>query len=348
MPSTHSATRSVLVRAAPLLLLASLAGCAAEPVRSPAPSAAPRSVQLARANLTRLRVTTEVVGTVRAVRSASVAPLISGTVSEVRIGLGTAVRAGDVLVRLSASEVEARLEQARAVYALAQREGERASFLRGQDVISKAEYDAALSQLTIAGAKQVEASSVAGHAVLRAPFAGVISIQRVHVGDTVLAGQTLLVLEAPGALRFEARIPEGAGEALTVGSVLPVRLEGLEHELEGRIAEIEPGSDDLTRTQLLKLDLPPVPGLRSGRFGRLLLVTGESLSVTVPAGALIRRGQLELVFVEEAGSARLRLVRTGRQQDGWQAISSGLSEGERVVVSRADQLVDGTRVEAAQ
>jgi len=111
MPSTHSATRSVLVRAAPLLLLASLAGCAAEPVRSPAPSAAPRSVQLARANLTRLRVTTEVVGTVRAVRSASLAPLISGTVSEVRIGLGTAVRAGDVLVRLSASEVEARLEQ---------------------------------------------------------------------------------------------------------------------------------------------------------------------------------------------------------------------------------------------
>jgi membrane fusion protein, multidrug efflux system len=340
--------RSVLVRAARLLLVASLAGCAAEPARPPAPSGPPRSVQLAQATLTTLPVTTEVVGTVRAIRSASVAPLLNGTVSEVRIGLGTQVRAGDVLLRLSAREVVARLEQAHAVYALARREEERATALLAGDVIPRAQYDAARSQLTVAEAKKAEASSIAEHAVLRAPFSGVITVKRVNVGDTVLAGQPLLVLEAPGALRFEARVPEAAGERLPIGSVLPVRIDGLEQEIEGRITEIEPGSDELTRTQLLKLDLPPVPQLRSGRFGRLLLVSGESVSVTVPAQALVRRGQLELVFVEEAGSARLRLVRTGRRHAELLAIAAGLSGGERVVVSRAAELVDGQRVEAAK
>jgi membrane fusion protein (multidrug efflux system) len=334
--------------AARLLSLALLSGCGTEPARSPPPGGPPRSVQLSRANRTRQPITTEVLGTVRAARSARIAALISGSVSEVRIGLGTAVRAGDVLVRVSARDVEARLAQAQAVYGLAQREGERAVALRAQDVISKAQYDAALSQLSVSEAKQREASTLAEHVVLRAPFDGVITVKQVNVGDTVLPGQTLLVLEARSALRFEAHVPEAAGRGLGIGATLPIRLEGWEGEVEGRIAEIEPGSDDATRTQLLRLDLPPLPELQPGRFGRLRLVTGEAHPVTVPEAALIRRGQLELVFVEDAGIARLRLVRTGRSHDGWQEIASGLSGGERVVVSRGDDLSDGQRVEQTE
>jgi RND family efflux transporter MFP subunit len=340
--------RAIRLLTVPLLLLASLSGCAAEAAQSPASGAPPRSVRLAQARLSKLPVTTEVVGTVRASRSATIAPLLSGTVSEVRVGLGTRVRAGDVLVGLSAREVQARFEQAQAVYVLAKREGDRASALHAREVISSAQYDAALSQLAVAEAKQLEASSLAAHAVLRAPFAGVITVKRVNVGDTVLPGQTLLVLEAPGALRFEARVPEAAGDGLAIGSSLPVRLDGLEHEVDGRIAEIEPGSDDLTRTHLVKLDLPRVERLQSGRFGRLLLVTGESPSVTVPVAALVLHGQLELVFVVEAGIARLRLVRTVRQHDGWLEIASGLSGGERVVVSGTRDLSEGQRVEETE
>jgi membrane fusion protein, multidrug efflux system len=336
--------RSLPTLAALLLSLALLSGCSTAPARSPAPSDPPRSVRLARAQLTTQPIITEVVGTVRARRSASIAALISGSVSEVRIGLGTPVRAGDVLIRVSAREVEARRAQAEAVYALAQREGDRASALRAQAVISKAQYDVALSQLTVAEAKQREASTLAAQAVLRAPFDGVVTVKQVNVGDTVLPGQMLLVLEAPRELRFEARVPEAAGRGLAIGATLPVRLDGRDGDVAGRIAEIEPRSDDSTRTHLLKLDLPQVPRLQSGRFGRLRLVTGEALSVTVPAAALIRRGQLELVFVEDAGSARLRLVRAGPAHDGWQEIASGLSEGERVVASRVDDLSDGQRV----
>ena len=101
----------------------------------------------------------------------------------------------------------------------------------------------------------------------------------------------------------------------------------------------------MTRTVLVKVDLPPVPGLRSGRFGRLALAPSADRAVTVPLAAVVRRGQLEMVFVVDGGVARLRLVRTARQRDGAVEVLSGLAGGEAVAASDAAQLVDGQAVE---
>lgn len=329
--------------------VAALLGCSGEP--RPATVAAappPATVQVVQVRRTERPVTTEVVGTVRAVRSATIAPLISGTVAEVRVGLGSSVRAGDVLVRLSAREIEARLQQSRAVAALARRERDRATTLNDQQAISSSAYDAAMSQWSVAEAREAEATTLAEHTVLRAPFAGVITAKLANAGDTAMPGQALLVVEAPSVLRFEARVPEAAVDQLAVGASVPLRLDGLDQELEGRVAEIQPAADDATRTRLVKLDLPEVPGLRSGRFGRLLLATGSALTVAVPAGALARHGQLETVFVVDSGAVRLRLVRTGREREGWVEVVSGLSGEERVAVPGAAELVDGQRVAEAR
>jgi RND family efflux transporter MFP subunit len=327
-----------------LIVLAVTWGCAAEPAR-PIPVAAPRAVRTVRADRIQRPVVTEVVGTVRAARRATLAPLISGTVAEVRVGLGSAVRAGEVLVRLSAPEVHARVAQTRAVSALARRERDRAVRLIQQQAISAAQVDAAVSQWSLAEARQAEASTIADRTVVRAPFAGVITAKLASAGDTAMPGQPLLILEAPGALRFEARVPESAADRLGIGAALPVRLDGRDRDLEGTVAEIQPASDDATRTRLVKVDLPATPGIASGRFGRLLLATGTSRAVSVPAAAFVRHGQLEGVFVVDAGAARLRLVRAGRSFGDRLEIASGLSGDELVVLAGAGDLIDGQRVE---
>ncbi|HEY1334395.1 MAG TPA: efflux RND transporter periplasmic adaptor subunit [Myxococcaceae bacterium] len=330
-----------------LAMLAVLASCTADASPRQPQGPAPRRVRVGLAERSSRPVLTEVVGTIRATRSATIAPLIPGTVAEVRVGLGSSVRAGDVLVRLSAREVEARLEQTRAVSEQAGRDRARAVGLVGQGAISVAEYETAMSQWSIARARQAEASSIAARMALRAPFAGVITSKIVSVGDTALPGQPLLVLEARSALRLEAQVPETTGESLTVGAVVPVRIEGLDRELAGRLAEIQPASDALSRTRLFKIDLPDTPGLRSGQFGRALLSGAESLAVTVPSEAVVHHGQLESVFVIESGAARVRLVRSGRERDGRVEISSGLAGGETVALTGAG-LVDGEQVEEAR
>src|SRR5215831_1845624 len=340
-PSRHPGLQAIA-------LLALLSGCVSEAPARPRREVPPRVVRVEQTQLTERPVLTEVVGTVRATRSATIAPLISGTVVEVRVGLGSSVRAGDALVKLSAREIEARLDQTRAVSEQAARDRARATSLVGQGAISVAEYESAMSQWSVARARQTEASSIAERRVLRAPFAGVITSKLTSVGDTALPGQPLLVLEAPSALRLEAQVPETTGESLAIGDPVPVRVEGLDHDLEGRLAEIQPAADAASRTRLFKIDLPETSGLRSGQFGRALLTSGAAPAVTVPSEAVVRHGQLESVFIVDSGIAQLRLVRSGREWKGQVEISSGLSGGEKVAVAGAAGLVDGDRVEEAR
>ncbi len=339
----HHLKRPAIV---PLLIL--LHGCAREAAADPPASSPAEGVRVAQADRALLPVLIEVVGTVRSAREATIAPLVGGTVAEVRVGLGSAVRAGEVLVRLSAPEGDERLDQARAVSALAAREHERAVALNGQGTIPVSQYEAAESAWNVARAREAEARTIAERALLRAPFAGLVTAKLVDVGETVLPGRPLLSLEGRAPVRFEAQIPETAGGELAVGRAWPVKIEGQAQEIDGRVVEIQPASDDATRARLVKFELPEKPGLRPGQFGRVLLANGTAATVTVPAGAVIRRGQLDIVFVVESGQARLRLVRCGREGDGRVQISSGLSGGETVVVSGGADLVDGQPVEGAR
>jgi len=347
-PSPTPSPRSRILRFAALALLSLAAACVAKSAPRTSPGPRPATIRIGRAERSLQVMVTEVVGTVRATRSATIAPLLGGTVAEIRVGLGSSVRTGEVLVRLAARDVDARLEQSRAVSAQAERDRGRAILLKEAGAISAAQFEATLSQASVARARQAEASSVADRTVLRAPFSGVITAKLSNVGDTALPGQPLLVVETPSALRFEAQVPERAGEHLAVGDHLPVRFDGLGQDIVGQIAEIRPAADDATRTRLVKIDLPDTPGLRSGRFGRVLIADGQSLAITVPLDAVIRRGQLETVFVIESGLARLRLVRSGREHEGRVEISSGLSGGEAVALAGPADIADGQPVEEAR
>jgi hypothetical protein len=95
----------------------------------------------------------------------------------------------------------------------------------------------------------------------------------------------------------------------------------------------------------VKLDLVPKPGLRAGQFGRVAMPVGETLALRVPAGAVLLRGQMEIVFVVGDGHAQLRLVKTGKRFGDEVELISGVSAGEKVAVEGVASLVDGQRVE---
>ncbi len=326
------------------LLVAAACGAPAQPASAVA--APPRPVRVAPAAELRRAVGAEITGTIRAVRSATLTPRVSGTVVAVHAALGSRVRAGEVLVRLQARELDARLDQARAIHAHARLERDRTASLRELDAVASAHLDDAQAQLHIAEASLAEAQTMLEQTTVRAPFAGTVTSKLVEVGDTAIPGRPLLVVEDPDVLRFEAMVPEAAARTVAIGQTRRVSIGSQGPGIDGTIAEISPSADPASRTVLVKLDLPRHADARPGTFGRVALASGEQSIVTVPQDARVRRGQLDEVFVVDGGRARLRLVRTGAEHDGVVEILAGVRAGEPIAVAGADQLVDGQAIEA--
>jgi len=139
-------------------------------------------------------------------------------------------------------------------------------------------------------------------------------------------------------------VPESDVARLRVGQPATVAVDALGRTLAGAIVEIVPAADAASRTFVVKVALPAAPGLRSGQYGRARFTVGEERRLTVPRAAVAERGQLEVVFIVDAGGvARLRLVKTGRVHDDRVEALAGLGEGERLVVG-GDRVEDGQRV----
>ncbi|MES4786364.1 MAG: efflux RND transporter periplasmic adaptor subunit, partial [Nitrospiraceae bacterium] len=82
------------------------------------------------------------------------------------------------------------------------------------------------------------------------------------------------------------------------GDKIPIIVDALgSRTLIGTISQILPAGDPRTHTFLVKLDLPPTPGLKTGMFGRLQLDKGAGETMVVPKSAVIERGELTGVFV---------------------------------------------------
>ena len=144
----------------------------------------------------------------------------------------------------------------------------------------------------------------------------------------------LVRLEDTRGFRLDVRVDESRIGQISPGAVVPVSLDsgtgGAPTTVNGTVAEIGRAVDADARAFLVKITLPDTPGLRSGGFGRARFSAQARRALTVPAGALVHRGQMTSVFVVENGIARVRLVNVSGTE-----VLAGLSEGDVVIVAAA-------------
>jgi membrane fusion protein (multidrug efflux system) len=286
-----------------------------------------------------------VVGNVEAAQRAVLSAKVTGVIEAINVAPGARVTRGQVLASIDAREIKARLDSAVAAQDQAQKDYARIERLLKSGSSTRQEFDAATTRLRTSDAALVEARTMLQYTEISAPFDGVVTRKLVEVGDLATPGKPLLEMENSSLLRFECEIPEALVDRVSMGAELPVMIDAAGATLTGKVSEIAPSASAGSRTFLVKLDLPPAEKLRAGQFGRVRVPVRERPAVLVAEGAVVRRGQIESVFVAEEGFARLRLVKTGRKMNGQVEVLSGLSGGESVVVSDAHLLKDGAAVE---
>jgi multidrug efflux system membrane fusion protein len=369
-----------------LLAAASLLACGSGKKSREAPVAAVGGVQVETVQLQPVPGIYEATGTIRSATSSVVGAQISGTVLEMRVKPGDRVRRGQLLAVLDDRSPRAQLGAAQAGVeeasqglleveqafqaATADRQFAEATYRRYQGLLEKnsvsrqefdgaeARYKAALANERALQAKQKQvqargqqarsqqqfAETSFSYSRVVSPIDGVVTMKAVDAGTLVMPGTPLVTVEDTARYRHEASLPEQFLPKVSVG--LPVTVNTDHGKLEGRVGEIVPAADVVSRTFLVKVDLPRDCTCRSGEYGTASFVIGQERRLTVPRSAVVEHGELEGLFVvNPQGVVEYRLVKTGKNLGERVEIVSGLAEGERVATSQIERLRDGARVE---
>jgi RND family efflux transporter MFP subunit len=283
-------------------------------------------------------------GVVEAVQRADLGAQTHGRVTRVTVDVDDRVRAGEILVRLTAVEQQAGADTARAQVRAAEAAAAEAesnyrrfaSLADGQYVPraqldqARAGRDRAVAARDAARAQLSLAARQADYTVVRAPFAGVVSARYVEPGESIAPGQPLLSLYVPGALRIEVQVPQSTAAAIAdAGSARVQFADGRSTDAAEVI--VHPVADPRTHSVGVRVLLPetgpaPVPGTTA----KVVFPIGAGDALSIPAGALVQRGELTGVYVVDGNRIALRQLRTGARTGDRVEVVSGLQRGETI------------------
>ncbi|MHB1311046.1 MAG: efflux RND transporter periplasmic adaptor subunit, partial [Gemmatimonadaceae bacterium] len=232
---------TIIFRAALVPVLA-LAACGGAPEKTPPDVASVINGTSVAVLDTTVAAQFEASGVAAPMAEATLSTKLMGTVTAVLVTEGTRVAAGTPLVRIDASDLDAKgvqadagIAAAEAAFGEATAQATRIRALYADSAAPRAQLDAveaglarARAGLDAARAGKAELSAVKGYGVVRAPFAGVVTHRFADVGDFAAPGAPLVTVQDVSRLRVEASIPASYAAAVKRGSVLRVRVEGID------------------------------------------------------------------------------------------------------------------------
>ncbi len=329
-----------------LLALAFLAGCAkhSESVDTAA-HLPPAPVRVGLVRTEEVPALTEITGTVRPIQRATIAAKVMGAIVELPVALGQRVKAGDLLVKISAGEISARVLQAQSQLNQAKRDLDRERDLLAKnastaDMVKSLEDRFAMTQAMVR-----EAEVMLGYATVLAPFDGVVARKLVNAGDLAAPGMPLLEVEGTDVFQVEAGIPDSLTTQLAVGTPLTVAVPTDGTTFVGQLVELSSAADANAHTVPAKISIPAGTAVRSGQYARVQVPGAPIRALLAPAAAVSTLGQMERVFVASEGRAVLRLVKTGAPRGDRVEILSGLADGDRLVLDPPAGLREGQVLE---
>lgn len=276
---------------------------------------------------------------------ATVSTKLMGTVTAVLVKEGDRVAAGAPMVRIDARDLDAKRQQVNAGIASAEammREAElmanRMRALHADSAAPKAQLDAAEAGLAraqagvnAARAGAGELDAIAGYAVVRAPFAGVVTQRFVDPGAFAAPGAPLVTVQDHSALRIAATVSPDVGRSLTRGSTVTVTVEGV--QATARVEGVVPSAGGSLYTINAIADNRR-GALAAGGSARMSVGQGTRRALLVPVAAVRREGDMTGVLVSAGGVTTTRWIRVGATTGETIEVLAGVAAGDTVWVPR--------------
>ena len=296
----------------------------------------------------------EAIGELEAVEQVSVPAEIGGRIVDLPIESGQRVERGQVLVRLNDAPERGQQVRLQGQVDNTRVRLDRLKQLIHSNAVSREALDDAQAEYTTARGALQELMAQIEQRTIRAPFAGTLGIRKVHVGQYVNPGDTLINLIGNKGLFVNFSVPEQALAHFKTGSPLQIELDALPGQAVTAVVSSVDPILDRTRTLSVqaRLQAPPASALPR-MFARVRLPQAmPENTLSLPETAVTYSAYGEDVYVvqpahdeKSAPTVRRVSVKTGERREGWVVIDKGLSADDQVVTSGQIKLSDGVSIE---
>ncbi len=302
-------------------------------------------------------------GEVRARYETALGFRINGKITERSVEVGATVKQGALLARLDPEDHRLQLMKAEAGLAASSAEKKKAaadldrySMLLKKKVVSKADYQDYVNTFDVAKArlKQAQAQlevtrNQAKYTALRASQGGVITTVEAEVGQVVAAGQTIMRLALAQEKEVVIAVAENRLDELRRTDDIRITLWADQDSVyQGRVREISPGADPVTRTYAVKITLFDAgPAVQLGMTATVTVrrrLRGELASL--PLTAIFQQKDRPAVWIVSPETNRVTLhpVEVAEYQHDVVLIRSGLKSGQHVVTVGVHKLIPDQKV----
>jgi len=313
------------------------------------PGGFPSPVETAKVVAVDLALDATAVGSLRSNESVVLRPETAGRISAINFKDGVPVGKGALLVALDAAMQSAEFEQARANLGLAQANQKRNQDLFEKKFISQQSLDNTGAALKVQEAAVALAQAKLDKMRIKAPFAGVVGIRNVSVGDYVKEGQELINLEDISTLKIDFRLPENFLGQLKPGQSVEVSSDALPGQRFAAVLDaINPLVDTNGRAISCRAHLANADAkLRPGMFVRVRLIFEQRQNVLlIPEQALVPDSKAPFVYRVVDGKALRAPVKPGIRRNAQVEVVEGLQVGDEIVTAGQLKLRDGAPVKA--
>lgn len=289
---------------------------------------------------------------------------VTGRVSEILAVPGQVVKQGDVLAKITSTELtQSQLAylKAKSASQLADQAANRARILFKEDVIAlaelqkreaeansaKAEYRAANDQLRVQGMDQANIDRLAKSGLIEsinnviATIPGEIVERKINKGQVVQPADALFTVADLSTLWAISEVPESNSYLIRKGQKAALIIPALRNqEIEGTVAHVDSIVNPQTRTVVVRMELANKDGqIKPGMLATMLIESQPIDKLVVPVAAVIREDNHDHVFVRiDDDLYRMVPVKLGPEGRGYRPVISGLKEGQEIVTDGAYHL----------
>ncbi len=284
---------------------------------------------------------------IEAFAEADVIAKVDGEVRELHVEEGDMVNKNQILATLDGDRLRLELSESQARLRKMQRDYERNQELQEKGLISEGDFEKIQYDMEALEASFNLASLELDYTQIRAPIAGVVSERYLKLGNTIKTGEPVFRVTSFDPLVAYMHVPEREFRQIGAGQPVHIEIDALTGApVVASVTRVSPVVDPDTGTFKITIELRGADhGIKPGMFGRMNIVYDKHENVLqVPRSAIIETASDTSVFVVEDEIGIRKTVETGFSGNGMVEITSGLRDGENVIIVGHVGLKNGANV----